>query len=111
MSQCEGRPAQPQTHRSPEPWQQIHLLHDVVLLQNCKIANSILNLYLSDTYCFVFDSSAELYLQGAGAVSPQHLGQLRGGGGVEGVYCHGVGHGDAGLHALMMGWKFVGLFI
>ena len=33
VSQCEGRPAQPQTHRSPEPWQQIHLLHDVVLLQ------------------------------------------------------------------------------
>ena len=44
VSQCEGRPAQPQTHRSPEPGQQVHLLHDVVLLQDCKIANSILDL-------------------------------------------------------------------
>ena len=60
-------------------------------------------------YRLVFDSSAELYLQGAGAGRPQHLGQLRGGGGVEGVHGHGVGHGDAGLHALMMGWTFVGL--
>ena len=68
-------------------------------------------MFISDTYCFVFDSSAELYLQGAGAGRPQHLGQLRGGGGVEGVHCHGVGHGDAGLHALMMGWKFVDRFI
>ena len=33
VTECEGRPAQPQTHRSPEPGQQVHLLHDVVLLQ------------------------------------------------------------------------------
>ena len=65
MSQCESRPAQPQTHRSPEPTQQIHLLHDVVLLRwgfdEFYLTARIMGAMSHNTHRLIFDESAELY--------------------------------------------------
>ena len=65
MSECEGRPAQPQTHRSPEPGQQVHLLHDVVLLQGeydeFHLLARIMGAMSHNTHRLIFNESAELY--------------------------------------------------